>query len=118
MFCAVVLTLLPFFAFLDVRAAAFQAIAVQLAAVNALLAVTLLLYRRRLWAITGLLAALWNVALAWPSIAANVQAVFADAPPKSKALKVVSFNLSYDNTEVGKAVDFLRKSGADVIGLS
>jgi endonuclease/exonuclease/phosphatase (EEP) superfamily protein YafD len=116
--CAVALTLAPFLAFLDPRVAGLQAIALQLAVINAFLAVPLLIYRRRLWAIVGMLAALWNIALAWPSISANLQAAFADAPPKSKALKVVSFNLSYDNPSFGKAVDFLAKSGADVIGLS
>jgi len=67
-FCAVALTIAPFLAFIDARAAAFQAIALQLAAVNALLAVPLLVYRRRpvfdrLWAVAGFLAALWNIAL-------------------------------------------------------
>jgi endonuclease/exonuclease/phosphatase (EEP) superfamily protein YafD len=117
-FTAVALTIAPLLAFIDARAAAFQAIALQLAVVNALLAVPLLVYRRRLWAIAGFLAALWNIALAWPSIAANVTAMFADAPPKARALKVVSFNLSYDNPDFGPTVDFLAKSGADVIGLS
>jgi endonuclease/exonuclease/phosphatase (EEP) superfamily protein YafD len=123
MFCAIALTLAPFLAFLDARAAAFQAIALQLAVINALLAVPLLIYRRRpilgrLWAIAGMLAALWNIALAWPSIAANVETAFADPPPKGRPLNVVSFNLSYDNQGFGKTVDFLAKSGADVIGLS
>jgi endonuclease/exonuclease/phosphatase (EEP) superfamily protein YafD len=123
LFCAVVLTLAPLLAFLDARVAGLQAAALHLAAINALLAVLMLLYRRRLafgrfWAIAGMLAALWNIALAWPSIAANVQAAFADAPPKSKALKVISFNLAYDNPDYAKTVAFLAKSGADVIGLS
>jgi endonuclease/exonuclease/phosphatase (EEP) superfamily protein YafD len=118
LFCAVATTLAPFLAFLDGRVAGLQAIALQLAVINALLAVPLLVNRRRLWASAGILAALWNIALAWPSIQANVQAAFADAPPKSKALKVVSFNLSYDNLEFGRTVGFLAKSGADVIGLS
>ena len=118
LFCAVVLTLAPFLSFLDARAAGFQAIALQLAVINALLAVPLLVYRRRLWASAGILAALWNIALAWPSIQANVQAAFADAPPKGKPLKVVSFNLSFDNPAFGQTADFLAKSGADVIGLS
>src|SRR5437868_6081631 len=78
----------------------------------------LLVYRRRLWASAGILAALWNIALAWPSIQANVQAAFADAPSKGKPLKVVSFNLSFDNPAFGQTADFLAKSGADVIGLS
>ena len=118
LFCSVTLTVLPFFAFLDARAAAFQAIALQLAAINALLAVPLLIYRRRIWAVLGLLAALWNVALAWPSIAANTKAMFADASPKGHALKVVSFNLSFDNPDLGKVATYLAKSGADVIGLA
>jgi endonuclease/exonuclease/phosphatase (EEP) superfamily protein YafD len=118
LFCAIVLTVLPFVSFIDARAAAFQAIALQLAALNALLALPMLIYRRRLWAVAGLLAALWNIALAWPSIEANVRAVFADPPPKGRALKVVSFNLSYDNPDFSKTVDFLAKSGADVIGLA
>jgi endonuclease/exonuclease/phosphatase (EEP) superfamily protein YafD len=117
LFCAIVLTVAPLLAFVDARAAAFQALALHLAALSALLAVPLLIYRRRLWAIAGMLAALWNIALAWPSIAANVTAAFADQP-KGRALKVVSFNLSYDNPGFGKTVDFLAKSGADVIGLS
>jgi len=117
-FCAVAATLAPFLAVIDARAAGLQAIALQLAVINAFLAVPLLIYRRRLWAIAGMLAALWNIALAWPSISANLQAAFADAPPKSKALKVISFNLSYDNPGFGKTADFLAKSGADVIGLS
>jgi endonuclease/exonuclease/phosphatase (EEP) superfamily protein YafD len=117
LFCAIALTIAPLLAFIDARASAFQAIAIQLAAINALLAVALLIYRRRFWAIAGMLAALWNVALAWPSIAGNVKMLFADAP-KGRALKVVSFNLSYDNPAVAKTVEFLAKSGADVIGLS
>jgi endonuclease/exonuclease/phosphatase (EEP) superfamily protein YafD len=123
LFCAILLTVLPFFAFIDARAAAFQAIALQLAALTALLAVPLLVWKRRpvtgrLWAAAGLFAALWNLALAWPSIAGNVEAALADAPPKGRALKVVSFNLSYDNPDFGKTVAFLAKSGADVIGLA
>jgi endonuclease/exonuclease/phosphatase (EEP) superfamily protein YafD len=118
LFCAIALTLAPLLSFIDARAAAFQAMALHLAAINALLAVPLLIHRRRFWAIAGMLAALWNVALAWPSIAANVKTVFADPPPKARALKVISFNLSYDNPGFGKTVDFLAKSGADVIGLS
>jgi endonuclease/exonuclease/phosphatase (EEP) superfamily protein YafD len=118
LFCAIALTLAPFLSFIDARAAAFQALALHLAAISALLAVPLLIYRRRLWAIAGLLAALWNIALAWPSIAANVTVAFADPPPKTRALKVVSFNLSYDNPDLGKAVEYLAKSGADAIGLS
>jgi|APAra7269096979_1048534.scaffolds.fasta_scaffold06744_2 endonuclease/exonuclease/phosphatase (EEP) superfamily protein YafD len=118
LFCAIALTLAPLLAFIDARAAAFQAIALHLVVLNALLAVALLVYRRRFWAIAGMLAAFWNVALAWPSIAANMQAMFADPPPKSRALKVVSFNLSYDNPNFGQLVTFLTKSGADVIGLS
>jgi endonuclease/exonuclease/phosphatase (EEP) superfamily protein YafD len=118
LFCAVALTIAPFLAFLDARAAAFQAIALHLAAVNALLAVPLLIYRRRLWAVAGFLAAIWNIALAWPSISANMETMFADPPPKARALKVISFNLSYDNPGFKKTVDFLAKSGADVIGLS
>jgi endonuclease/exonuclease/phosphatase (EEP) superfamily protein YafD len=117
LFCAVALTIAPFLSFIDARAAAFQAIALHLAVICALLAVPLLIYRRRFWGAAGFLAALWNIALAWPSIAANVTAAFADTP-KGRALKVVSFNLSYDNPGFGKAVDFLAKSGADVIGLS
>ncbi|GAB2177868.1 endonuclease/exonuclease/phosphatase family protein [Dongia sp. agr-C8] len=118
LFCAVALTLAPLLAFLDARVAGLQAAALHLAAISALLAVPLLVYKRRLWALAGMLAALWNIALAWPSIAANVQAAFAAAPPKGKTLKVVSFNLSYDNPGFKPAVDFLAKSGADVIGLS
>jgi len=118
LFCAVAVTLAPFLAFLDARVAGLQAIALQLAVANAFLAIPLLIYRRRVWAIAGMLAALWNIALAWPSIAANVEAAFADAPPKGRALKVVSFNLSYDNPGFGRTVEFLAKSGADVIGLS
>ena len=118
LFCAIALTLAPLLSFIDARAAAFQAVALHLAAINAPLAVALLVYRRRFWAIVGMLAALWNVALVWPSIAANVKTVFADPPPKARALKVVSFNLSYDNPGFSKTVDFLAKSGADVIGLS
>ena len=117
LFCAVALTVAPFLAFIDARAAAFQAVALQLAAINALLAVPLLIYRRRIWAIAGMLAALWNIALAWPSIAANMIAMLADAP-KGRGLKVISFNLSYDNPGFGRTVNFLAKSGADVIGLS
>ena len=118
MFSAVALTLAPFLSFLDARVAGLQAIAIHLAAATALLAVLMLLYKRRLWAIAGMLAALWNVALAWPSIAANVATALADAPPKAKALKVVTFNLSYDNPGLKPTVEFLAKSGADVIGLS
>jgi endonuclease/exonuclease/phosphatase (EEP) superfamily protein YafD len=117
LFCAVALTVAPLLSFIDARAAAFQAIAIHLAVFNAALAVPLLVYRRRVWAAAGFLAALWNIALTWPSIAANVEAAFADAP-KGRPLKVVSFNLSYDNPGFGKTVDFLAKSGADVIGLS
>ncbi|WP_395019376.1 endonuclease/exonuclease/phosphatase family protein [Dongia sp.] len=118
LFCAVALTLAPLLGFIDARVAGLQAAAIHLAAATALLSVLMLLYRRRLWAIVGMLAALWNIALAWPSIAANVQAAFADAPPKAKTLKVVSFNLAYDNPDYSKTVAFLAKSGADVIGLS
>jgi endonuclease/exonuclease/phosphatase (EEP) superfamily protein YafD len=117
LFCAVALTVAPLLSFIDARVAGLQAAALHLAAISALLAVPLLLYKRRLWAIAGMLAAFWNIALAWPSIAANVQAAFADAP-KGKTLKVISFNLSYDNTGFKPAVDFLAKSGADLIGLS
>jgi endonuclease/exonuclease/phosphatase (EEP) superfamily protein YafD len=46
-----------------------------------------------------------------------VKTVFADQP-KARALKVVSFNVSYENAGFGQTVDFLAKSGADVIGLS
>ncbi len=112
------LTLAPLLSFLDARVAGLQAAAIHLAAATALLSVLMLLYRRRFWAIAGMLAALWNIALAWPSISANVQAAFAAAPPKAKTLKVISFNLSYDNAGFKPAVDFLAKSGADVIGLS
>jgi endonuclease/exonuclease/phosphatase (EEP) superfamily protein YafD len=123
LFCAIVLTVLPFFSFIDARAAAFQSIALQLAVLNALLAVPLLIFKRRpilgrLWAGAGFLAALWNIALAWPSIAANVTTALADPPPKGRTLKVVSFNLSYDNPDFAKTVAFLAKSGADVIGLA
>jgi endonuclease/exonuclease/phosphatase (EEP) superfamily protein YafD len=118
LFSSVALTVLPLLSFIDARAAAFQTIALQLAAINALLAVPLLVYRRRVWATLGLLAALWNVALAWPSIAANAKAMFAEAPAKGRALKVVSFNLSFDNPDLGQVVKYLAKSGADVIGLA
>src|SRR4029078_9989085 len=118
LFGAVALTLAPFLSFLDARAAGLQAIELQLAVVNALLAVPLLVYRRRLWASAGILAALWNIALAWPSIQANVQAAFADGPPKAKPLKAVSFNPSFANTAFGQTAHCLAKSGADVIGLS
>jgi hypothetical protein len=56
--CAIVLTLAPLLTFIDARAAAFQSIALHLAAINALLAVPLLIHGRRLWAIAGFLAAL------------------------------------------------------------
>jgi endonuclease/exonuclease/phosphatase (EEP) superfamily protein YafD len=47
-----------------------------------------------------------------------MHAMLADPPGKARALKVVSFNLSFKNPDLGKAVAFFGKSGADVIGLA
>ena len=118
LFCGIVLTVAPFLSFIDARAAAFQALGLHLIAINGSLAAILLMRKRRLWAIAGLLAALWNVALVWPSISANLKTVLVAAPAKARVLKVVSFNLSFDNPDPAKAADFLAKSGADVIGLA
>jgi endonuclease/exonuclease/phosphatase (EEP) superfamily protein YafD len=116
--CAVLLTVAPFFAVLDARAAAFQALALHLIAINGLLALVLLIRKRRILAMLGLLAALWNIAVVWPSVAANMKSALADPPAKSRVLKVISFNLSFDNQDPAKVADYLAKSGADVIGLA
>ena len=118
LFCGIVLTVAPFLSFIDARAAAFQAVGLHLIAINGVLAIILLIRKRRIWAIAGLLATLWNVALVWPSISANLKTVYDEVPAKARALKVISFNLSFDNPDPAQAAEFLAKSGADVIGLA
>ena len=108
----IVLSFAPLFAFIDGRASAFQACALQLAAGNAALALILLAFRYRVWAMAGLIAAFWNMALVWPAIA------HPKAPPAAQSLKVVSLDLWYENPDPKKAAAWLLKSGADVIGLS
>lgn len=93
--------------------AIFPHFALQLCLVGACLAILALF--RRSWpgmAAAGLLA-LWQGWIIWPHAPAGASAMAAEPT----TLKVVSFNTWYRNDRYEGLVEFLRDSGADVVGL-
>lgn len=98
--------------------AIFPHLALQLCLIGAVLALLALPGRSwRGFLIAGLLA-LWQGWIVWPPAAPTGSAIAAEAPiSNASTLKVVSLNTWYRNTRYDNLVQYLRGSGADVIGL-
>jgi endonuclease/exonuclease/phosphatase (EEP) superfamily protein YafD len=96
------------------QTAALIAMAPQFGVAAAVLAVAALIVRRRVLAALCLGAALWNGILVWPDWAPFGKPAHAHGQP---VLKVVTFNLLWDNPTLDATADYLIGSGADVIGL-
>ena len=114
-FCLVVaigLTIAPQATFIDPRLSIFAAFAPQFA-LGSLALAAVLAFRHRKLAIIGVLAAAWNAYLVLPTIFNNTP-----VPPDGPPLKIVSLNLWYDNQRFAETLDYLRRSGADLIGLN
>ena len=112
LFLAIALTIAPALTFIDPRLSAFEAFAPQFA-VGSLILALVLAFRYRILALAGLVAAAWNALLVLPTI-------FADPPVThgGPVLKLVNLNLWYENATFATTLDYLRTSGADVIGLN
>jgi endonuclease/exonuclease/phosphatase (EEP) superfamily protein YafD len=109
-----VATFLPLLWRIAPRATMFTPMAPQFAAAAALLAAVAILLRFRGFALFGIIAAVWNVALIWPDVSLFEQAPRPDGHP---TLRVMTFNLWFDNENIGKTANYLATSGAEVIGL-
>ncbi|MDY0882414.1 endonuclease/exonuclease/phosphatase family protein [Dongia soli] len=98
--------------------AIFPHLALQLCLIGASLAALALVQRSwRGFLIAGLLA-LWQGWIVWPPASPTGRAIAAEAPiPGASALKIVSLNTWYRNDRYDNLVQYLRGSGADVIGL-
>jgi endonuclease/exonuclease/phosphatase (EEP) superfamily protein YafD len=95
----------------------FDAFALQCAAGNAVVVLALLVFRHRLksyrwWAGVGLIAAVWSATAVWPEMSFD-----RPVPAEGPALKVINANIWFKKRDLGPVVDYLSKSGADIIGL-
>jgi endonuclease/exonuclease/phosphatase (EEP) superfamily protein YafD len=111
---AAIATLAPLLAHEMPVLAFFESFRLQLGVVGAVLAVIGLLFRPRWMVLLGVLAAAWNLVILWPYLPGWHAAPAAEEPG---ALKVVSVNLWYRNDSYDAAVNYLRETDADVIGL-
>ena len=87
----------------------------QFAVASLILALMFLLLRARKGALLAFAVAAWNVVQVWPGFGDLSGATQAQAG--GTPLKVVAFNLWYRNEDPAATLDYLAKSGADVIGL-
>lgn len=110
------ISLAPFLWRLEPRFVALVPAAPQFAVAALLLALGFLLLKSRKGALLALVVALSNVAQLWPSLgdfSPGVEAQAGAVPP----LKIISFNLWYNNQDPEATLAYLAESGADVIGL-
>src|SRR5215475_290915 len=110
---AIALTIAPQVTFIDPRLSAFEAFAPQFA-IGGLLLVLILARRHRVLALVGLIAVGWNAFLVLPTALPRALPPLEDGP----RLKVLSLNLWYENARFAETMDYLKNSGADVIGLN
>ena len=111
------LTLLPLLWRIEPRLIAFEAVAPQLAAAAAVLAILCLLLGRRWRALLAAALVAWNLVLIWPEISPFGDRAAAAMQNGAAPLKVLSMNLWYANRDPEATRAYLATSGADLIGL-
>ena len=111
-------SLAPLFFEIDPLLSVAEHFALQIAVAAAVFAVLALSFRLRIWAAAGGLVAFGNLILLWPFLAGSGGAAAAtELPSGFQGLKVVSFNVWYRSDGYDAALDYLRRSDADMIGL-
>ncbi len=109
----IALTILGYATFIDPRLSVLEAFAPHFAVGGVVLSLAVA-YRHRVLALAGLIVAGWNAFLVLPTVIVAAPPPVADGPP----LKIVSLNLWYENARFAETLDYLKTSGADVIGLT
>ena len=113
------LTFLPLLWRVEPRLIALEAMAPQFGIAAIGLGMALLLLRSWVWTGVGFVTAIWSLVLVWPDLVSPMLSDRTEAKTEvdAAALKIVSFNVWFDNPDTETTLAYLSGSGADVIGL-